>query len=853
MDKTLYTPMIQQYLTLKEAHEDAILFFRLGDFYEMFFSDALLASKVLDIQLTARDGGAKERIPMCGVPHHSAEGYIKRLIDQGYKVAIGEQVEEANSSKKLVDRQVVRLITPGTNIDDEGATDVFIASLSESEHFFALATLNLSTGQTQALKVIKDESLLLSEMSTLQIKEVVTSPAFSHKTLTHLWAQHHITHSRHEVSELEAFFTPLFQALKSPFEQKNARRLVDYIKATQKRTLLHLKPFELIKTSHTMRLDANTIRHLELLKTMRQNQEHGSLAWLLKKTQTALGFRYLKQQLLRPLLDRDRLNERYQAIEEMNTEFMTKDVLIEALKGVYDLERLVGRLSYGHASPRDLLQLRRSLEALPPIKEALNDLKTPLFQTLQTDLDPLKNLSDTLTKAIVDDPPLTIKDGGIFKQGYDATLDTLKDEALGAVDWLNALEQQERERTGIKKLKVGYNRVFGYYLEVPKGQMNLIKDDYGYHRKQTLANAERYITPALKEKEKSILAAEEASIKHEQALFTVLLEQAREATLALQQNAAALAQLDFIVALSTVSETYRWQKPTLHEGRTIDIKASIHPVVAAMQPETTFIANDITMDDTTNILLITGPNMSGKSTYMRQLALIVILAQIGSFVPAESAYLPLFDQVFTRIGASDDLSSGQSTFMVEMLEADFALSQATPNSLILFDEIGRGTSTYDGLALAWAMLEYIHDRLGAKTLFSTHYHELVALEHKLSALRNVHVSATENDGTIHFHHQVKLGPSDRSYGIHVAALAGLPKRLITRANQLLQTFEASHKAPSQPTLFDAASWITEADVKEEEENHWLEGLLEQVDLDTMSPLEALNTLYEWRKKSKEKS
>lgn len=852
MDKKHYTPMIQQYLTLKEAHEDAILFFRLGDFYEMFFSDAILASKLLEIQLTARDGGSKDRIPMCGVPHHSAEGYIKRLVDQGYKVAIGEQVEEADGTKKLVDRQVVRLITPGTNIDDERATDVFIAALAESEHFYALATLNLSTGQAQALKVVKDDALLMSEMTTLQIKEVITAPTFHQKTLTQLWVQHHVTHSRHELGELEPFFKPLFDALPSPFEQKNAQRLIDYIKVTQKRTLLHLKPFELVKTRHVMRLDANTIRHLELLKTMRQNQEHGSLAWLLKRTQTALGFRFLKQQLLRPLLDSDRLNGRYEAVGELNNEFITKDTLIEALKGVYDLERLVGRLSYGNATPRDLGQLSRSLTAIPPLKEALSTLKSPLFQELNEAIDPLQKLSETLERALVEELPLTLKDGGVFKEGFDEALDVLKRDALGAADWLDALEQEERERTGIKKLKVGYNRVFGYYLEVPKGQMNQIKDDFGYHRKQTLANAERYITPALKEKEKGILEAAEASIKRELELFTNLSEEAKAATARLQKNAQAIAQVDFLVALSLVSESYQWTRPVLHTRPFIHIVEAVHPVVSALQSQTSFIANDIVMDEDTDILLITGPNMSGKSTYMRQLALIVILAQIGSFVPAKEAHLPLFDQVFTRIGASDDLSSGQSTFMVEMLEADYALSQATPQSLILFDEIGRGTSTYDGLALAWAMLEHMHDRIGAKTLFSTHYHELVALEHKLPKLHNVHVSATEKEGHIHFHHQVKPGPSDRSYGIHVAALAGLPKRLIARANQLLHTFEASQKAPTQPTLFDAVSW---QDQQEDTppQPHWLDTALEQLDLDGLSPLEALNTLYEWRKKSKEKS
>jgi len=844
-----YTPMIEQYLKLKEAHEDAILFFRLGDFYEMFFADAILASKVLEIQLTARDGGSTERIPMCGVPHHSAETYIKRLIDKGYKVAIGEQVEEATPGKKLVDRQIVRLITPGTHVEDEHAADVQLASLAISEHFYALAVVNVSTGVTQALKIPRDETLLINEMTTLQIREVITPSVFQESALLQSLEHHGISHSRHDGRSVEAFFEVLFEALPTEFEQKNAARLIDYIKTTQKRTLLHLKAFHVIKMSNIMRLDGNTIRHLELLKTMRQNQTHGSLFWLLNQTQTALGSRFLKQQLLRPLIDKTVLNQRYEAIAALHTEFLVRDELAAVLRQVYDLERLAGRIAYGHANARDLKQLERSLNIIPQLKDLLTTLKTPLTLDLADKLQSLETVVILLEKAIEEEAPLSTREGGMIKRGYDVALDELKDLALGAQDWLNALEEGERERTGIKKLKVGYNRVFGYFIEVPKGQAALVKDEYGYTRKQTLANAERYINPALKEKERSILSAEEKALKLESDLFLAICEDLKQHIPSIQHNAQSIAYTDYILALALVSEQHHWHKPTLHDDHTVTIKHSVHPVVATLLKDQSFIPNDVTMDDTTDILLITGPNMSGKSTYMRQVALIAILAQIGSYVPAQEASLPLFDQVFTRIGASDDLSSGQSTFMVEMLEAHFALSKATKRSLILFDEIGRGTSTYDGLALAWAMLEHIHTTIGAKTLFSTHYHELVSLEESLQRLKNIHVKATEKEGTIHFHHAVAEGPSDRSYGIQVAALAGLPKTLIQRATQLLHRFEKDNQGASQPTLFDTLAWPTE----EPSNSHWLEEALETLDLDSLKPIDALNALYAWRKKIKEKS
>ncbi len=842
-DKTQYTPMMQQYLTIKEDYNDAIVFFRLGDFYEMFFEDAYLASRELEIQLTARDAGTKERIPMCGVPHHASEAYINRLVEKGYKVAICEQTEDANATKKLVNRDVVRIVTPGTNIDDPDASEMYIAAIGLSEYFYTIAYANISTGEFAGLKVPKDMSALLNELSAIALKEIIVSHQFDISYIKQYAEHENITISIHQDTEVDAVFDKLTHQLPTDYEQKTAKRLLSYLLKTQKRALLHMKPAEAIEATRTMKMDANTIRNLELVKTMRQNQENGSLFWLLNKTTTAMGSRMLKKQLLRPLINIDILNTRYDFIDVLNKEFLIKNDLRALLKQVYDLERIVGRISYGNTNGKDLLQLRKSLEVLPDFKRLLADLDLKYSQFLSASIDDLEALYSLLDKALLDEQPLTIKEGHMFKRGYHKDLDELKDIRLNIKTFLDTFEEEERERTGIKKLKIGYNRVFGYFLEVPKGQISAIKDEFGYTRKQTLANAERYITETLKEKEQIILSSDEKSIGLEYDLFIELRDHIREMIPIIQKNANVISEVDMFIALSLVSEQYQFVRPKLTEKHHIDIKASRHPVVERVL-EDVFIPNDIRLNDETDVALITGPNMSGKSTYMRQLAVTAILAQIGSFVPAASAEIPLFDQLFTRIGSSDDLISGKSTFMVEMLDANHAIQNATKQSLILFDEIGRGTSTYDGLAIAQAIIEYIHNKIGCKTLFSTHYHELTDLENHLQRLMNIHVAAKERDGEIIFLHKVEQGRADKSYGINVASLAKLPRTLIKRSEKILKQLEQT-AIDAKPNLFSEA--MIEETASEEVHPHPVEEALEKLELDTMRPIEALNALYELKK------
>ncbi len=840
IDKSKYTPMMQQYLTIKEDYKDTIVFFRLGDFYEMFFEDAYVASRELEIQLTSRDGGNDERVPMCGVPHHASEAYINRLVDKGYKVAICEQVEDPKSAKTIVKREITRVVTPGTNVEDADAEEYFIAAIGLTDYFYTIGYLNASTGAMYGLKIPKDTSALIGELSTVQVKEIVIGHAFEKSYIQQYTEHEGITVSIHNDTEVPDAFTHLYDHLPTPQEQKTVKRLLSYIIKTQKRNLLHLKEVEHIEASSAMKMDANTIRHLELVRTMIKNKENGSLFWLLNKTTTAMGARYLKRQILRPLLNVDILKTRYDFVETLNKEFIERSELKELLKSVYDLERIVGRISYGNANAKDLVQLRRSLNVLPSFQERLNALNLEYATFLSQSIDPLPSITSELNEALQDDVPITIKEGNMFKEGYDETLDELRDVHLNISEWLKNLEQEERRRTGIKKLKVGYNRVFGYYIEVPKGQIANVKDEYGYTRKQTLANAERYITEALKEKEKIILSSEEKSVQREYELFIALRDKLRNTIPALQKNAEILSEVDMFLSLSEASEAYGLCRPELTKEKTIDIVDSRHPVVEKVLEET-FIPNDIFMDEQVDILLITGPNMSGKSTYMRQLAITAIMAQIGSFVPAKQAKLPVFDQLFTRIGASDDLISGKSTFMVEMLDANHAIKNATESSLILFDEIGRGTSTYDGMALAQAIIEYIHEKIGAKTLFSTHYHELTNLEEHLGRLRNIHVSAEEAEGTIKFHHKVEKGKADRSYGINVASLAKLPSSLIRRSQSILKTLEQEGRSQTQtPDLF------TLHELEEEKAPSPYEEALkriESLDLDDMKPIEALTTLY----------
>ena len=845
INKQDYTPMMQQYLTIKEDYNDAIVFFRLGDFYEMFFTDAYLASKELEIQLTARDAGSKERVPMCGVPHHAADAYIERLIEKGYKVAICEQTEDASVAKGLVKREVTRLITPGTYMDQKKDEIHYIAAVGIHHTSYTVAYLDLSTGNNYMLNLPKDYNILIGELMHIAPKEIVlnTKQDFEH-------IERYVTNEgilvsyQHELDSTEVFDS-LYATLTRKDEQKTYQRLLGYITTTQKRTLMHLKPVEVLEASSYLKMDTSTMRNLELTRTLRQNDTLGSLFWLIDYTSTAMGSRFLKRQLSRPLINKEILEKRYDTVDCLNKEFITKQELKDNLKLMYDLERIVGRISYGNANAKDLVQLRRSVGALPSIYQQLRKLEDEYTTFLANKIHLLTALYDLLNSALVDDPPLSIKEGNLFKRGYSNELDEFRDASLNLQEWLKDFEAGEQEKTGIKKLKIGYNRVFGYYIEIPKGQIEYVKEEFGYTRKQTLANSERYISEILKEKESLILSSSEKSVDLEYQLFLELREEVSKHITSVQENATIISEVDMLVSFSVISEKYRLTRPSINHGDEVHIEESRHPVVEHVLLDEPFIPNDIEMNRNTEILLITGPNMSGKSTYMRQLAVCVIMAQIGSFVPAKKANIPLFDAIFTRIGAADDLVSGKSTFMVEMLDANHAIQNATKQSLILFDEIGRGTATYDGMAIAQAIIEYIHEKIGCKTLFSTHYHELTDLNQTLPKLKNIHVSADNKQGKIVFLHKVEDGPADESYGINVASLAHLPKSLIKRATMILRHLEKQHnKELDQIDLFNFDDYKEE----EEQKESYVEKALKEVDINELSPLEALNFLSDLLKK-----
>ncbi len=843
IDKSQYTPMMRQYLTIKEDYNDAIVFFRLGDFYEMFFTDAFLASRELEIQLTGRDAGTKEKVPMCGVPHHAAAAYIERLILKGYKVAICEQVEDPSVAKGIVKRDVVRLITPGTFIENKSDEINYIAAIGININNYTISFLDLSTGESYSLNLPKDLNILINELLQISPKEIIISNFFDETHLEKYIKAEGIVVSINNEVEVPSVFDDLYKHLPTKEEKKTFKRLLNYIIRTQKRELMHLKKAIILEASSYVKMDSNTIRNLELTETLRTNNRIGSLFWLIDKCETAMGSRYLKKQILRPLVNKEILETRYDTIDILNKEFITKQEIKDSLKNVYDLERIVGRISYGNTNGKDLVQLRKSLSILPNLKTDLLLFKNPHTDFLSESLNPLTEYYNLLSEAIVDDPPLTIKEGGIIKEGFNSDLDEIRNNALNIKSWLKELEESEREKTGIKKLKIGYNRVFGYYIEIPKGQIANVKEEFGYTRKQTLSNSERYITEELKQKETIILSSEERSIKLEYELFLELRDISRSKITIIQKNANIISEIDMMIALSIISEELNLVRPTLVENNIIEIIESRHPVVEKVLTDTVFVPNDILLDKNTNILLVTGPNMSGKSTYMRQMALTTILAQIGSFVPATRAKLPVFDAIFTRIGAADDLVSGKSTFMVEMLDANNAIKNATENSLILFDEIGRGTATYDGMALAQAIIEYIHEKIKCKTFFSTHYHELTDLDQSLKTLKNVHVSAKDKDGSIIFLHKVKDGPTDKSYGINVASLADLPKGLIARDKIILIDLERNHQKLSESVninLFNFDDYIEEEKITHEENEIIRE--LKEVSIEELTPLEALNIL-----------
>lgn len=816
---TTYTPMMQQYMQVKKDFTDAFLFYRLGDFYELFFDDAVQASQLLEITLTARGGNTDNPIPMCGVPHHAAKGYIETLVAKGYKVAICEQTEDPKHAKGVVKREVVQVITPGTITEGktlDGKTNHFIAaaeSLSEKE--IAFAYLDVSTGEANTSILEGGAKELLQQLHAYAIKEVIVT-----EQLQLLLADYALTSGivlsleNEEMNEVRAlaYVSDLPSALQSV-----AKRLLQYVERTQMRSLSHIQAFTYTEAKNYLRIDTNSKRNLELIQSIRGGDAKGTLLWLLDETVTAMGGRKLKQWMHQPLASKPAIEARQEVVTELLEEFFLRDELTQLLKSVYDLERLAGRVAFGSVGGRDLAQLRESLRQVPAIQQKLVESGRANCSALGERLDLCTDIEVLLAEAITDHPPISIKEGDVIRDGYNEQLDTYRDASRNGKDWIAQLEQKERELTGIKNLKIGYNRVFGYYIEITKSHLNTA-DLSRYDRKQTLANAERFITEELKEKEALILNAEEQSLALEYDLFVKLREQLKAYIPRVQALAAQISELDVLMSFAVVTDKYRFTKPTFHEGRALKIIEGRHPVVEKMLNKQSYVPNDCVLTDDKNMMLITGPNMSGKSTYMRQVALIVVLAQMGCYVPAQEAVLPITDQIFTRIGAADDLAAGQSTFMVEMLESQHAITHATKNSLLLFDEIGRGTSTYDGMSLAQAMMEYIHGEIGANTLFSTHYHELTDLENELARLLNVHVSATEQDGRVVFLHKVKEGAADKSYGVHVAELAEMPQAILARARVLLAQFEASDaKKVNTPVVIQPVLEVMPSKVAEEEQ------------------------------------
>lgn len=851
VDKSEFTPMMQQYIECKENYPDAIVFFRIGDFYEMFFEDAYTASRELEIALTGKDAGYKERVPMCGIPFHAYSGYAEKLISKGYKVAIVEQVEDPSQAKGLVKRDVVKIITPGT-ITEAGLNEKennFLAAIYETDARYTLAYADVSTGQMY-LTTIEDEEALANEILSLHAKEVICLSTLKLKILNTLHDNYQIVISRCDDTSLIDDYKYLIEGLdleKFKDDIPCISILINYISKTQRHNLYHLQPIKFYSSNQVLHLDPFSKRNLELTETLRQNQKSGSLLWLLDKCQTAMGSRKLHTWIDRPLIDRNEIIKRHNYVEALINNYVAKEEIKESLKTVYDLERIIGRISVGNANAKDLVQLRRSLANIPNFKKNVMALGTDDAISFANGIDTHEKLYDLLDKALVDDPPLQIKEGGMIKPLYNKDLYELKEISGSSKDWILKFEAQERERTGIKTMHVGYNRVFGYYIEVSKGALQNLTDSDHYERKQTLANAERFITPELKKYEQIVVGSTEKIQKLEYDLFIEIRDVCQGFTKSLQQLADKISTIDCLLAFAEVSVKYNYVRPEMSLKREVNIVEGRHPVIETFLKDE-YVKNDVIINSY-NTILITGPNMSGKSTYMRMLALIVIMAQIGCFVPAKSATLMIFDAIFTRIGASDDLISGQSTFMVEMLEANFAIKNATKDSLILFDELGRGTSTYDGMALAQAIIEYVHEKIGCVMLFSTHYHELVLLDKTLKHLKNVHVDAKESKGGVVFLHKVLDGGADKSYGINVASLAGLPRSLIERSKKILETLEENNSTSVvNLDLFNFDAYEEEPQNQEEEKAYNLKHALEILDIDSLTPREALDWLYKEKNK-----
>ena len=881
MNTGTMTPMMKVYCETKEKYKDCILFYRLGDFYEMFFEDALIASKELEITLTGKDCGLKERAPMCGVPFHAVDGYLNKLVSKGYKVAICEQLEDPKQAKGLVKRDVIRVVTPGTNLDaqalDESRNNYLMCIICMEDRY-GLSVADISTGEYLVTE-LDGEKKLLDEINKFSPSEIICNHSFyvSGVDIEDMKERLHIS-----VFSLDSWYFDDALCARNLMEHFHvsslsglgldafscgiiaAGALLQYLIETQKTSIANLTALTPYSISKYMVLDSSTRRNLELCETLREKNKRGSLLWVLDKTKTAMGARMLRRYLEQPLIEKEEIMQRLDAVEELKDNAITREELREYLNPVYDLERLISRISYQTANPRDLVAFKTSLSMLPHIKYIMKSLQSPLLVQLQEEMDELEDLFALVDTAIVDEPPISIRDGGFIKEGYHEEVDRLRHAKTEGKSWLAKLEAEEREKTGIKTMKVKYNKVFGYYLEVTNSYKDMVPDYYT--RKQTLTNAERYITPELKELEETILGSEDKLTALEYDLYVEVRGKIADEILRIQKTAHAIAGVDVFASLALVAERGNYVKPSINEKGVLDIKNGRHPVVEKMIPNDMFIANDTYLDNGKNrISIITGPNMAGKSTYMRQTALIVLMAQIGSFVPADAAKIGLVDRIFTRVGASDDLASGQSTFMVEMTEVANILRNATRNSLLILDEIGRGTSTFDGLSIAWAVVEYISNPklLGAKTLFATHYHELTELEGKLPGVNNYCIAVKENGDDIVFLRKIIQGGADKSYGIQVAKLAGVPDMVIERAKELAEELtnaditvhvqggdaegQKARKAKTQKydqvdmdqmSLFDT---VSDSDVLKE---------LQELEVSTMTPLDALNTLYRLQNKLK---
>lgn len=841
MAEKKYTPMMQHYLKMKEENPDSILFYRLGDFYEMFFEDAKLVSQELDLVLTGRSAGVEEKVPMCGIPFHAANSYIQRLVKKGYKVAICEQLEDPSSAKGLVDRGIIKIITPGTYMDatmDAKSTN-YMASCDVSSFEITVIYCELSTGELKYQTLQRSLVALQKALLEQNVSELVCPMTMDKKWMAALEEMDTMLISKHKKANIDPEDLPLLNGIESESLKEAFALLMAYLKDTQKQRIDHFLPIESMDKDKVLVMDYETKNHLELVSSQSSNAKAESLWSFMDKCQSAMGSRMLKRWIEYPLIDAEKIAKRQAAVKDLKENFMLRENLKEHLVYVYDMERLASRMAYGNASPRDVLQLVATLEHAKPILDLASSLNSyPEFN----DVPDCQELYNEIKNAIIENPPLTLKEGGVFNDGYNQELDEVRKIAKQGKDFILELEAKERERTGVKSLKVGYNRVFGYYIEVRNGNLDNIKEEFGYHPKQTLANATRFITQELKEKEEQILHAQETKVKLEQSLFNDLLLRIKRDLFDLHACAQALSTIDVLVSLAILASEKGYVCPVFHPGYNVNVVEGKHPILDDRMKKKRYVSNDWKMSEEEHIQLITGPNMGGKSTYMRQNALLVVMAQMGSFIPAKTAQLPIFDRIFTRIGASDDILTGKSTFMVEMMEANTALRYATKHSLILFDEIGRGTATYDGMALAQAMLEYIDEAIGAKTLFSTHYHELTELAEEHQSMRNVHVDVREEKNEIEFRYRVIEGKADKSYGINVAKLAHLPKVVLDRASQLLLNFENQDNNQNyQPSLFVM-------DQVQPEKSQLLQQL-QELDVDSMTPRDALGCLYELKKLS----